>query len=75
MSESEPFAHTSGPRDAKLVLLGEAWGESEEQHRRPFCGQSGRELFRMLGDAWGDPEARRVANLRSDSEWLREREA
>jgi uracil-DNA glycosylase len=72
---SEPFAFTSGPRDAKLVLLGEAHGESEEQHGRPFAGQGGRELFRMLGDAWGDGEARRLANLRSDQEWLRERES
>lgn len=71
---SAPFAHTSGPRDAKLVLLGEAHGEAEEQYGVPFAGQSGRELFRMLGDAWGDGEARRIANLRSDSEWLRERE-
>jgi uracil-DNA glycosylase len=69
-----PFQFTSGPHSAKLVLLGEAWGEQEETYKVPFAGQSGRELFRMLGDAWGDGEARAIANLRSDSEWLRERE-
>src|SRR5271168_3089843 len=71
---SEPFAFTSGPRDAKLILLGEAWGESEEREGLPFAGQSGRELFRMLGDAWSDPAAREIANIRSDADWLRERE-
>jgi len=74
LSEPEPFAATSGPRDARLVLLGEAWGESEEQYGLPFAGASGRELFRMLGEA-GFTGARELAALRSDQAWLAEREA
>lgn len=46
-----PFAHTVGPKDAKIVLLGEAWGKEEEAMRQPFVGESGKELFRMLGEA------------------------
>ena len=48
---AEPFAHTSGPRDAKVVVVGEAWGEQEELTGRPFVGASGQELTRMLTDA------------------------
>jgi uracil-DNA glycosylase len=73
VSEPVPFAATSGPRDARLVLLGEAWGESEEQWRLPFAGQSGRELFRLLGDA-GFSGARELAAIRGDQRWLEERE-
>jgi uracil-DNA glycosylase len=73
MSEPVPFAATSGPRDALLVLLGEAHGESEEQWGLPFAGQSGRELFRMLGDA-GFSGARELASIRSDQAWLAARE-
>lgn len=49
---SQPFTHTSGPRAAKIVLVGEAWGKDEaEIGGRPFVGQSGRELARMLNEA------------------------
>ena len=50
------FAATSGPASPRIVIVGEAWGESEERTRRPFAGQSGRELFRMLGEAMLDIE-------------------
>lgn len=46
-----PFAVTSGPRDARLVIVGEAFGHSEAQLRQPFVGASGQELFCMLGEA------------------------
>lgn len=45
------FAHTSGPRDASVVLVGEAWGEQEELTGFPFVGASGQELSRILLDA------------------------
>ena len=52
-----PFAHTAGPRDARIVLVGEAWGEREEAlGGQPFAGESGKELFRMLGEALPDTE-------------------
>jgi uracil-DNA glycosylase len=34
-----------------MLLVGEAFGASEELHQAPFVGHSGKELFRMLGDA------------------------
>lgn len=51
-----PFAATSGTDRPRIVIVGEAFGESEERTRRPFAGQSGRELFRMLGEAMLDVE-------------------
>lgn len=48
---TEPFAHTLGPRDAKIALVGEAWGEQEELAGIPFIGNAGQELSRLLGEA------------------------
>lgn len=48
---AQAFKHSSGPRDAKIALVGEAWGESEELAGVPFVGASGQELTRMLADA------------------------
>lgn len=42
---------TSGPRDARIVIVGEAWGREEAGVRLPFVGASGMELTRMLADA------------------------
>lgn len=49
-----PFAATSGPRDARILVVGEAWGESEAQTRKPFVGESGKEFWRMMGEAMPD---------------------
>jgi len=46
-----PFAHTSGPRNAKIALVGEAFGEQEDMVGLPFQGQSGQELTRLLEEA------------------------
>lgn len=40
----EPF----GPRDAKIVIIAEAPGETEEKLGRPLCGASGELLREML---------------------------
>jgi len=45
------FARSSGPRDAKIVLVGEAFGREEDLVKRPFIGASGQELTLMLRDA------------------------
>lgn len=45
------WAGTCGPRDAKIVIVGEAWGESEDLLRTPFIGWSGYELSRMCYEA------------------------
>lgn len=58
-----PFTATSGPESPRIVIVGEAWGESEERTRRPFAGQSGRELFRMLGEAMLDIEPELHRNI------------
>lgn len=42
---------TSGPRNARIAIVGEAWGEMEEIKKQPFVGQSGEELTRMLAEA------------------------
>lgn len=51
---SDPFAAWAGPRNARIVILGEAWGEKEDLTKQPFAGSSGQELFRMLGEAAPD---------------------
>ena len=48
----KPFSAWSGPRDPKIVIVGECWGETESLVKRPFAGHAGRELWRMLGQAW-----------------------
>jgi uracil-DNA glycosylase len=48
---TEPFSAWAGPRAPRLLLLGEAFGASEDLHKAPFVGASGKELVRMLGDA------------------------
>lgn len=45
------FAHTSGPKDAKIAIVGEAWGEQEALIGKPFQGYGGQELSRMLQEA------------------------
>lgn len=69
-SPLEPFSHTRGPRSAKIVLVGEAWGEQEEKTGIPFIGQSGQELGRMLSEAgisFSDCLFTNVLNLRPPS--------
>jgi len=41
----------SGPKDAKIMIVGEAPGQQEEMTGQFFIGQSGQELTRMLLDA------------------------
>ena len=41
----------SGPQPAKILLIGEAPGKSEEEGMKPFIGDSGSELTRMLNEA------------------------
>jgi DNA polymerase len=42
------FAATSGPRNAKIALVAEAWGQQEELTKQPLIGTTGQELNRML---------------------------
>jgi len=45
------FAATSGPRNAKIALIAEAWGDQEEKTKIPLIGTTGQELNRMLIEA------------------------
>lgn len=45
------FFATSGPRNAKIALVAEAWGQQEELTKQPLIGTSGQELNRMLSEA------------------------
>lgn len=40
-----------GPKDAKIMLIGEAPGEAEDRQGLPFIGKSGKLLEKMLGVA------------------------
>lgn len=71
------FAATAGPRKAKIVFVGEAWGEGEVSCRQPFVGESGKELWRMLGEAWPEaqPELHRAATRmhKYGHAWIKDR--
>jgi len=74
-----PFKHWSGPIDAKLVIVGEAWGKNEDDMLKPFVGESGKELFLILGEAFPDvaPELHReiVDSFRYGMAWVNRRNA
>lgn len=62
-SSSEPFYGTSGPRNASVALVGEAWGKNEDLTHRPFSGESGSLLTRILADAGIDRDACFITNI------------
>lgn len=45
------FFGTSGPHDAKVLIVGEAWGMHEAAAQKPFVGAAGKVLDNMLRDA------------------------
>lgn len=51
MLDRDIFFGTSGPHNADIAIVGESWGAEEEREKRPFVGQSGQELDRMLAEA------------------------
>lgn len=51
MAERDLWYGTSGPKDAKIVLVGESWGAEEQARQLPFVGSSGLELDRMLAES------------------------
>lgn len=73
-----PFSCFAGPRDAKLLFVGEAWGKGENEIKKPFVGASGKELFLMLGEAMPHVapalHAEIVALHKYDLAWVRLRE-
>jgi uracil-DNA glycosylase len=76
---STPFQYSSGPRNARVIIVGEAWGKSEDEYKKPFAGESGKELWRMLGEAFQTQmklHERAAAGMQSESLsiWLSLRE-
>lgn len=47
---SDIFFGTSGPTNAQIMIVGEAWGETESFEKKPFVGGSGHELTKMLSE-------------------------
>lgn len=76
---AHPFAHTAGSRQPKIVLVGEAFGGNEADLGKPFVGEAGKELFRMLGEAFPEIEPElhaRICELhRYGLAWVRDRES
>lgn len=50
-SDSALFFGTSGPRDARIAIVGESWGSTEAQKQAPFVGASGHELDKLLAES------------------------
>lgn len=44
------FYGTTGPRDAKIAIVGESWGANEKRLQRPFVGATGDELTKILAE-------------------------
>lgn len=63
LPNSEPFAHSSGPRRARVAVVGESWGYEEAQQGIPLVGQSGQEFTRMLIDAGLDRDGMFLTNV------------
>lgn len=52
-----------GPRNAKIVLIGEALGDTEVVEQKPFQGLAGRLLTKMLKEAGIDREQCYITNV------------
>lgn len=53
----------SGPRDAQIVIVGEAWGYDEQMAKAPFVGASGSEFTRILAEAGIDRSKALLTNV------------
>lgn len=59
----DPRQFTSGPLDAEIMVVGESWGYEEAKVQKPFVGESGKELKRIIRDAGYDPNTFLFANV------------
>lgn len=66
ISHDELYYGTSGPHDAKIVIVGEAWGSDENVAKLPFVGLSGSELTKILTEAGIDRSKCLLTNLVAD---------
>lgn len=63
MTEDDLFLGTSGPHNADVIIVGEAWGRTEAVERAPFVGASGKELTRILAEGGFDRRACLLTNV------------
>lgn len=63
LGNKDLFYGTSGPINAPIVLIGEAWGASESAAQKPFIGASGLELTRILAEAGLDRNQLLITNV------------
>jgi uracil-DNA glycosylase family 4 len=66
---SSVFNGTSGPHDASIAIVGEAYGSDEAAAMRPFVGSSGKLLDQLIASAGlrrDDCFVTNVANVRPD---------
>lgn len=59
----DPPVTPRGPRDAKILIVGEAPGKNEIEAGKPFVGASGNELANMLNEAGIDINECRITNV------------
>lgn len=57
------YVPDDGPKGAKILLVGESPGETEERERKPFVGESGSLLVNCLSRAGVNRDEIRLANL------------
>jgi len=50
-ARGETYVGPEGPRDAKIMIVGESPGEEEVKAKRPFVGTAGHRLMRLLASA------------------------
>ena len=50
MTQSDLFFGTRGPRDAKLMIIAESWGNEEAKRQLPLVGPSGEENSRLFAE-------------------------
>lgn len=58
-----PEMRSKGPKDAKILFIGEAPGGEEEMLGLPFMGASGRELDKLCVEAGIDPASTYMTNV------------
>lgn len=63
MTDRDLWFGTKGPHDARIVVVGEAWGYEELQHSKPFMGSAGQELDRLFLECGIDPSTCLYTNV------------
>lgn len=63
MTQTDLYYGTSGPLNAEIMIVGEAWGETESWEKKPFVGGSGQEFTKILTEASISREACLLTNV------------